>query len=394
MFAGNGLQGVLLPLRAFQADFGSIAIGLLGSAYFAGFITGCVLGPGLVHAVGHIRAFSAMTSTAAVVALLHGFVVLPGSWIAFRLLAGFAFAVLYVVVESWLNERATNEARGTVLGVYMVVNLSFIVIGQLLLTLQSPGSFEAYAVVSMLICLATIPVAVTRSRAPAPLRSPVVRFRHVWSISPVGVAGCIAVGAANGAFWSLAPSFALELGVQADGVALFMAATVIGGAITQWPLGRLSDLIDRRKILISVAVTAALFGGLLVWPVLGPGRGLLLLTGLWGAAAFALYSLCIAQTNDAAPPGDFVEVSSTLLLAYGCGAVVGPIIAGTTMAAFGNHMLYVFTLLVHVILAIFVTIGVRRAAPVVRGQPVAFEDSLKSARTVSPNFRCGGPGTT
>lgn len=386
LFAGNGLQGVLLPLRASQSEFGSVAIGFLGSSYFAGFVTGCLFGPRLVHAVGHIRAFAAMTAAAAVVALLHGFIVLPGPWIALRLLSGFAFAVIYVVVESWLNERATNEARGTVLGVYMVINLSFIVLGQLLLTVQTPGSFKAYAVASMLICLATIPVALTRARAPAPLQSPKIRFRHVWSISRIGVVGCIAVGAANGAFWSLAPVYVLDLGVQADGVALFMAATVLGGAISQWPLGWFSDRVDRRKILIAVAALASIFGGLLVWPAFGPGKGLLVLAALWGASALALYSLCIAMANDAASPGDFVEVSSTLLLAYGCGAVVGPAIAGGFIAAMNPSMLYVFTLLIHLLFCAFLALSLRRSPPAVEGNAVAFKDSFRAAGTVSPIF--------
>ena len=262
LLMGNGLQGTLLPVRAQLEFFSTLDIGVLGSSYFLGFAAGCYLGPYLVRRAGHIRTFTAMVSLASAVALAHALLLQPPLWWLFRASTGFCFAVLYMVIESWLNEKSTNENRGLVFSIYTIINLTVVTIGQMMLTLASPTAFSLFAVASILVSLAAVPVALTKAPAPAPIAAVHIRVRHLYRLSPVGFAGALAVGLANGSFWSLAPIFAQSklLAVGTTGIAVFMSLAVIAGAAGQWPLGRISDRVDRRKVIVLVCVGAALAG--------------------------------------------------------------------------------------------------------------------------------------
>ncbi|MFT5390786.1 MAG: MFS family permease [Gammaproteobacteria bacterium] len=386
LLAGNGLQGVLLPVRAGLEHFSELHIGLIASCYYAGFAVGCVLGPKLVKKVGHIRAFSAMTAAAAVAPLIHGLTVLPIAWFVFRGLSGFCFAVLYIVIESWLNERSTKESRGLVLAAYMVINLTLTTAGQMLLPIYDPAEMALFAIVAILVSLAAIPIAVTGNIAPAPIASTKLVLKKLYDVSPVGVLGCCAVGFANSAFWALGPMFASTNKLDTTGIALFMSATVIGGALGQWPLGYLSDRIDRRKVIILAASLSVTASAMLVVRPLGTDMGLFLMAGVWGAAAFPLYSLTIAHANDFAEPEEFVQVSSGLLLVYSGGAVLGPIVASAMVGMFGFEYLYVYPAIVYGALIIFVYWRMLTRAPSPPEAQVAFTDALQSTKTVSSVF--------
>ena len=258
LLMGNGLQGTLLPVRGLLENFSDTDIGIMGAAYFLGFGAGCLLGPHAVRRVGHIRAFTAVVALASTVALAHALILNPFVWWPFRAVTGFCFAVIFMTIESWLNEKSTNETRGLVFSVYTMINLTVITIGQLMLTLASPAAFTLFAVSSILVSLAAVPVAMTRAPAPAPISSVRIRPRHLFRLSPVGCLGGFAVGAVSGAFWSLAPTFAQRTLADLDAIAIFMSITVIAGAVGQWPLGRLSDRMDRRTLII-VACLGACF---------------------------------------------------------------------------------------------------------------------------------------
>jgi MFS family permease len=251
LVTGTGLQGPLLVVRGEFESFSTLSIALVGSFYYVGFAAGCLLGPRLVRRVGHIRVFAAMAAIASAVPLLHGLVPLPLPWWGMRVATGFSFAVRYIVIESWLNERATNETRGFVLAVYQAINLTVLIAGQMLLPLADPGGFQLFAVTSVLISLAAVPVALSAAPAPAPIQSTEVRLRRLYRLSPVGFVGCLGVGLANGAWWSLVPIFASDAQLHTSGIAILMSA-VIGGAAAQWPVGRLSDRMDRRRVLVGV----------------------------------------------------------------------------------------------------------------------------------------------
>ncbi|MEQ8817376.1 MAG: MFS transporter [Thalassobaculum sp.] len=370
LLMGNGLQGTLLPIRAEIETFGPVAIGVMGSAYFLGFALGCLYGPVVVGRVGHIRTFTAATALASTVALAHAMITEPWAWWPFRALTGFAFAILYMVIESWLNERASNETRGTVMSIYTVINLTVIMAGQMLLTVYDPASFAPFALASILVSLAALPVALTTALAPAPLRSTKIRLMRLYRISPVGFMGAFAVGLGNGAFWSLAPVFATGSGLTVNGVATFMSLVVLGGAIGQYPLGKLSDRTDRRRVIlgatIGVCATAALLP--VVAGLFAPG--LYVGAFLFGLTAMPVYSLSVAHMNDFVEPDGFVEASSGMLMVFAIGAIAGPMIASWATGIADADLLFPYIAVVYLGFTGFVVVRMRaRAAPAPEDRP-------------------------
>lgn len=383
LLMGNGLQGTLLPVRAQLEAFSAVSIGVLGSAYFLGFALGCVLGPFAVRRVGHIRAFTAMVSIASTTALAHALFLEPLVWWALRLVTGFCFAALYMIIESWLNEKATNENRGQIFSVYTIINLTVITAGQMMLILYSPAAFPLFALTSILVSLAAVPVALTTAPAPAPLASVRIRPTHLYRLSPVGFVGALAVGLANGSFWSLGPLFAQSKELTTTGIALFMSIAVIAGAAGQWPLGHLSDRWDRRHAILIACAGAGVgaLGMTLVVPFWS--HGLFLFCALFGAFAFPVYALAAAHINDYVEADGFVEASSGLLLLYAAGAVIGPVVASALIRAIGPVGLFVFTAGVHVAMAGFTVYRMGRRAEPAEEERARFVDSLIVAQTVS-----------
>ena len=322
LLAGQGLQGTLLPVRAGLEDFSTLQIGSLGAFYFFGFTMGCLRGGNLVRRVGHIRVFLAMSAMASAAPLLHGLVVYPVVWSALRFLTGFCLAALYIVIESWLNERATNENRGIVFSTYSMITLTVMAGGQLMTLLYDPLGLQLFVITSILFSIGAVPIALSTSPTPRRPRSTSIDIPGLLTVSPTGTFGCFAAGLANGAFWSLTPVYASAVGDVTKMAAGLMAAAVIGGAISQWPLGLLSDTISRRKVLAGVAFVAVAVGIALTLTAdrAGP-RTALLLIGVWGAMAFPLYTVAVAYANDFANPTEFVKVSAGLLFVYGIGAM-------------------------------------------------------------------------
>ena len=386
LLAGNGLQGPLLAVRGQLESFSTTSIGLIGSFYYIGFTAGCILAARLVRRVGHIRTFSAMAAIASAVPLLHALLPLPLPWWVMRSITGFAFAVLYIVIESWLAERSTNETRGTILSVYQIINLTVITLGQMMLTLADPNSFVLFALTSVLVSVAAVPVALTAATAPAPVRSVAIRPLHLYRISPVGFIACASVGLANGTWWALIPIFAAETGLDITGLAVLMSVTVIGGALGQLPAGRLSDRFDRRKVLLILCVVAATVALALVGLGGGHRSVLIALGGIWGVFVFPIYAIAVAHANDFARPEEFVEVSSGLLLVFAGGAVVGPLLAGIALELVGNWALFAFTATVHLLLAAFIAWRMTRRAPAAADEHVEFKEALVATTTVSPVF--------
>ena len=368
-------------MRATLEAFATTSIGLIASAYSAGFMVGCFGMPHVVRRVGHIRTFAVCAAIAASVVLLMLLAVHPLVWIPLRALSGVCFAGLFMVIESWLNECATSVNRGQVLAVYMVINLSAVTVGQMMLPLGDPAGFSLFVLTAIAITLALVPVGLTTSSAPQPLREVRLRLRRLYAMSPVGVVGGFFVGLANGAFGGLGAVFATQIGLSITGVALFMSASLVGGALAQLPIGRLSDRTDRRKVIVGLCALAALAGGLLA--LLGDARqggdllgvaadlafaspfALIAVATLFGAALYSQYSLCVAHTNDFVSREEFVEASSGLLLTWAIGASIGPVLGAFAMDGLGVGGLFLYTALVHSGFAMFTIyrIGRRAAVP-------------------------------
>jgi MFS family permease len=386
LLAGQGLQGTLLPVRAGLEDFSTFEIGALGAFYFFGFTMGCLRGGDLVQRVGHIRVFLAMSAMASAAPLLHGLVVHPFVWNGLRFVTGFCLAALYVVIESWLNERATNENRGIIFSTYAMITLTVMAGGQLMTLLYDPLGWQLFVITSILFSIGAVPIALSTSQTPSQPTSTKVDIPGLLTVSPSGTFGCFAAGLANGAFWSLTPVYAAAVGDVTTMAALLMAAAVVGGAISQWPLGLLSDAISRRKVLAGIALAAAAIGIALTLTAEQAGpRTALALIALWGAMAFPLYTVAVAYANDYADPAEFVKVSGGLLFVYGVGAIAGPFIASIFMDWQGKGALFLFTSIIHVLLIIVVAIRFlleRNQAE----QPVHFGDALSAAQTASQVF--------
>jgi len=350
---GNGLLGTLLPVRAHIAQFSDLAIGLVGSAYFVGFIAGCYAGPRLLAHAGHARLFAAGAGIAAATTLAQSLLVGEFSWIVLRGLFGFAAAGLFMVIESWLNDRATNETRGRIFGSYLTVNFIGLIIGQSLFASARPSSYSLFSLAAISYALCMIPVVLTRSTPAVHAHVPELRPMRLFKLSPVGVAGCLGVGLSNAAVWTFAPIYAQGHGLTRGYLSAFMIVFTLGGALIQLPLGRLSDLTDRRYIIIGIALCAAV-AGVALYLYGGESRALTLaLIALFGMAALPLYGMSVAHANDRLPREMFVEASATLLLINAVASAIGPVIAALVTARFGMDSLFLYTATIHVALLAF-----------------------------------------
>lgn len=371
---GNGLLGVLIPIQGEIAGFSIITIGGFGTLYYLGFVVGCMFLPRLIRRFGHIRSFSAFAAVAASAALVHALAIAPLTWLILRAAVGLCFAGLLIVIESWLNTQATPQTRGQVFGLYMAATWFGIVGGQLLFAIPYPDAFQLFAFVSIAVSLSLVPIALTTGAVPAIPQVSTINLVGLYRTAPVGLVGCLAIGLANGAFWTFAPLFAQSRSDTSLGVSLFMSAAVVGGALSQWPIGRFSDHVDRRWVIAGVCLASAA----VALPIMieKDNFGMVLgLAALFGAFALSLYPICIAHVNDRADPLASVDVSSRLLMVFGFGAIVGPFLAGFVIAAAGVTGLFVFTAAIHVALALYAFSRIGLAKPVPEPERAMFAPS-------------------
>ena len=353
LLAGGGLLSTLVAIRAEIEGFPLYAIGLMTSAYFAGFIFGCVGTPHLVKRVGHVRVFAALSALTAAAALTYAIAINIPSWIALRLLTGFSFAGLYILIESWINEQAPNESRGQVLSIYRMVDLAAVTLGQFMLTWSDPGEFVLFSGVAICVALAIFPISLSTSKAPIAVSQTSLNLKKLVRTVPLAVFGCFSVGLANGSFWGVAPVMVQQLGHPVVIVSTFMSVVIAAGALLQWPVGYLSDRFGRRLILVFASIGAASSGWFLWQYAPLSLMHLLIGGGLFGAFAMQIYGLSAAHANDYAEPHEFVAISGGLLLIYGLGSVAGPFIASIVMAKVSPSAMFAYTAMVHICLAVY-----------------------------------------
>lgn len=353
LLMGNGLQGILTPIRANIEGFSAMAIGILGSAYFAGFVAGCLVFPHVVKRVGHIRSFAVLAAIASATILIQSLFLNLVVWGILRIAMGFCFAGLFMVIESWLNDKTNNETRGRVLSLYTTINLTVVTLGQLMVNWSSPSGTTLFILVSILLSISILPIALTESMAPSPILEVRLRLRWLFNASIMGCSGCFCAGLANGAFWTLGPVFAHESGMSINSVAIFMSVAVLGGAFSQWPVGKISDTMDRRKVMGFCCFFAGSIGLGLALIYEHSMTTMWILIFMFGVFTFPLYSLSVAHANDSVSREDFVEVSSGLLLIFGVGAIIGPLLASKLIQHFGQPSLFVFSAIVYGLTGIF-----------------------------------------
>ncbi len=353
LLLANGLFGTLLGLRSKLEGFSTETTGIIMAGYFLGLLLGAIYAVRVVAAVGHIRSFAVFASIMSVAVLAHLLRIDPITWLVLRIVAGFCTAGMVMVAESWIHGRATNQNRGRVLSLYMVTNYLGAGLGQFLLIVASPAEFQLFVIASIIFSLALVPILLTRASSPKPISPQRMRFRDLFAVSPVGVLGTIAAGLINASLNGLGPIYAADRGLSVAQVSTFMGSIILGGMVLQFPIGRLSDRLDRRTILILVALatSACAFG--IVWATREASWQILFLAPLYGGFAFTIYPLSSAQVNDRADPDRLVQISAGLLIAYGIGAIAGPIVASQIMGRVGPQGLFLFIAIVAFSLALF-----------------------------------------
>lgn len=332
---GNGLQGSLVSIRAQFEVFDNTTTGLIMGGYFFGFFLGSIIVPKLVGRVGHVRVFGALASLSSLVILVFPIFVEPWVWVLMRVITGLSYAGLYIVVESWLNDRAGNENRGQLLAIYMLVSSLGMGAGPLLLNIHSPADFQLFTLVSALVSLAVIPVLVSAAKTPDFSAPTTISLRKLYGISPLGLFGMLLVGLGAGAMMGMGPVYVYQFGLTVADASYFMSGIFVGVFVMTWPLGHFSDRFDRRTVIATVSTISA---GIAFACMFIPGSMsiLVLLSGLVvGGFLFPLYSMCIAHTNDFLEPNQMVAASATLVMANGLGAMLGPSLTGYAMDLFG-----------------------------------------------------------
>jgi MFS family permease len=349
---GGGLQGLLLSVRGAEEHFSLFALGLIGTGWSAGFITGSLVVPLLVQRVGHIRAYSVMAAIGTITILLNLLLINDVAWILLRALSGFCFSGAAMIVESWLNEVADNRSRGTTFSIYTTINMTASTLGQLSMSLTGVAGYVPFVVGAISFICAVLPSALTSTPQPRPLKSARLDLMLLFRTSPVAVVASFSVGMANGAFGTLAPVYGYERGLDAHGIAYLFSVTAIVGALAQVPFGRLSDKIDRRVVLVILGSIAALTAIIMV--VLDPpvGMWLFLLFGIYGFSAYPIYAIAVAHANDFTREGEFAKVAGGMLVMLGIGLAIGPAVAAVVMNFFKPVGLFVITASFHGALAI------------------------------------------
>lgn len=335
LMLGNGLQGSLLGVRAAAENFGATVTGFVMTGYFAGFLFGSQIAPHTIRRVGHLRVFAAVASLASLAILVQSIFVTPIVWGLMRILTGYCMASAYIVTESWLNDRVTNEHRGSLFALYMVVTYFGMAGGQLLLNVAPPTSHVAFILCSVLITSAAIPILLSVTEQPMQDDAEGLSVAALYRVSPLGLVGSFAAGVLQGAVFGMGAVYARHAGLTVAETSYFMFLLVAGAALLQWPVGKLSDRIDRRKLIVGLALFGAV-APIAAGIAAGYGSGpLIACAPLIGAGPLLLYSLFNAYTNDHLRHEQRVAASSVLTLVYGVGATLGPPAVGALMDEIG-----------------------------------------------------------
>jgi MFS family permease len=381
--AASGLLSILIPLRGQADGFSTGILGLLGTAWAGGFVAGCLLAPRLVRRAGHVRAFGTFAAVGAIVALLNGLIIDEYVWLLLRAAIGFTMAGCFMIIESWLNERSTNESRGTVFALYMIVSYAAIMAGQMVVAAGDVTADSLFMIAGILFCCSLIPTAVSTQETPRPLQEVSLDLKGLYANSPVSFGACLLIGVANGAWGTLGAVYGARIGISTGQIALMASLVVIAGAAMQLPVGRVSDLTDRRYVLAAVSALAALIGVAIF--LLTPRSATIVIgiTAAYGALAYALYPVAVAHANDHAKADEFGKISGGLLLLYGFGTMIGPVLAAGLMAFLRPESIFLATALAHGLLAGYTLLRISRRAAVPIDGREAFK-TMPAERVATP----------
>ena len=350
LMVGNGVQGSLLGIRGASEGFSTFQLSVVMSAYFLGFLGGSRLAPEMIRRVGHVRVFSALGSMISAVLILYPLLVDWTAWALMRVLIGFCFSGIYVTAESWLNNTASNETRGQALSAYMIVQMLGIIASQGLLAMGDPRGFGLFIIPSVLVSLAFMPILLADT--PAPTFDTITRmsFAALFRASPLGCAGMLLTGGIYSAMFGMASVYGAMTAMTLGQIAAFVAAMYVGGLVLQYPIGWMSDRMDRRALVLWLsAAGAAVMAVATVFAL--PYTFELVIALLLGGIINPLYSLLIAHTNDYLTKAEMPGASAGLIFLNGFGAIFGPLIIGWLMGVFGARGYFLFIGLLFAVLA-------------------------------------------
>ncbi|MCP1199892.1 MFS transporter [Notoacmeibacter sp. MSK16QG-6] len=378
---GNGMQSTLMGVRGEIEGFSTFALSLVTSGYFLGFLVGSRITPRLIHKVGHVRAFAALGSLMSAVLIAYPLLTDPWSWTALRIVLGFCMSGIYVTAESWLNDRATNETRGTLLSSYMLAQMAGLVGAQGLLNFGDAAGASLFIMASIFVSLAFTPVLLSAVPLPATEAVKPMTLRELYERSPTATVGTALIGAVVAAQMGMAAVYGAKIGLSVRDVSLFIASIFMGSLIFQYPVGRLSDLMDRRILMICLAVIGALMS---ILPFIVQGSFIVLLIAglIAGGVASPLYSLMVAYTNDYLEREDMPAAASGMIFIYGVGAVTGPVVIGQTMELAGPAFFWVLLAALFAVIAVYTGWRVtQRTAPV--GDDSAYLNVMPNSSAVA-----------
>ncbi len=358
LLLGNGMISILLGLRSRLEGFSTEMTGFIMAGFFVGLLFGALYAVRVVAAVGHIRAFAAFASIMSVAVLAHVLYIDALTWFGLRIIAGFSMAGMIMVVESWVNERATNQTRGRVLSLYMIINYLGAGLGQLMILIGDPAQFQLFIIASMIYSFALVPLLLTRASAPTPASPKRMPFKKLFAISPIGVFGTVCGGMINSSVNGMGAVFAKEAGLNVVEISSFMAALILGGMVLQFPIGRISDRFDRRTVLLAASLITLLMALAVIWATEQSHLTLIITAAIFGGFSFTILPLVSSQVNDLADRDKLVQIAAGLLIAYGIGASIGPIVAAQLMAAIGPAGLFIFFAGIHSVLIVTIIIRI------------------------------------
>jgi MFS family permease len=357
-----GFQGSLLGVRAVAEEFSLMATGFMMSGYFVGYFIGAKIIPNIVASVGHIRVFAAFASIASLIVLMHSIFVNPYIWFILRVLTGISMVSIYTVTESWLNDRATNKNRGSILSIYMVILYGAMGIGMFLLNFSDPIKFEPFILISVLTSAALVPILLTKKKPPTFKKVKGMSLKDVYAASPFGMVSSFFYGTIQSALFTLLAVYAASMNFTIFQISVVTFLLAISGAVSQWPIGKISDMFDRRKVIIYSTFGAAFFA---LCAILASRQmylpGELATNKTWFYLSLILFSFCslpmfsliLAHTNDFIPKEQFVAAGASLQFTFGMGAMSGPFLCSIFMNIVGLNGFFVFIIFFHILIGLF-----------------------------------------
>ena len=376
----HGLQGTLVGVRSVLEGFSYASTGFVIAGYYVGYLTGSIVIPIFLKRVGHIRVFAALASLASIAILLHSVFLDPVSWFFIRIMTGVSLSGIYVIMESWLNDKSNNQTRGKILSIYMVITFVFVGLGQLLLNISNPIKVDLFILVSVLLSFSLLPILLSSTDQPDITNPKSFSLREFYVLSPLGFIGALFIGLSHSAVFGYGAIYATTRGLSILEVSIFMIIITSFGALSQWPIGYISDRIDRRILLIGATLVAS---GLSIVIVISSYLSLIIFfifTAIFSSMCLPMYALTLAHINDFLEQDEIVSVSSLFTRLVGVGSILGPILVSNIMGLMGSNGFFVYLFVVHGILGLF---GIYRMAK--RAKPTDLESQYTPLpRNITP----------